>query len=142
MLKRWEPAELSGPDGLGDECEAFLAGEWAEYRAAHGKAVPQWAWLNRVTHAPETALRLAMRAPGWGHRPIDDWTRLRLCVVEALLEQAAKKTTSVAELQRAALVPLELALFGDEEASRLNDAELLARGLAALRHPSGNPGPH
>ena len=141
MLKRWEPAELSGPHGLGDECEAFLAGEWAEYRAAHHEEVPHWAWLNRVTHAPETALRLAVRAPGWGQRPIDDWTRLRLCVVDTLLEQAANKAVSVAELQHSALLPLELALFADEETSQLTDAELLARSLAALRHPSSNPGP-
>ena len=135
MWERWEPAELSEPDSVGVECEAFLAGEWAEYREAHGDDVPHWAWLNRVAHVSETALRLAAREPVWGPRTYDDWTRLRLCVAERLLEQATVKAMSVAQLQRLALVPLELALFGDERLSRLSDAELLGRALAALQHP-------
>ena len=139
MWKRWEPAELSEPDSVGVECEAFLAGEWAEYREAHGDDVPHWAWLNRVAHAPEPALRVAARAPAWGQRSYDEWTRLRLCVAEGLVDQAAAKGVSASDLQRLALVPLELALFDDEQLSRLSDAELLGRVLTALQHPSGQP---
>lgn len=133
MLERWEPAELSEPDSVGVECEAFLAGEWAEYREAHGEDVPHWAWLNRVTHISETALRMAARAPAWGQRTYDDWTRLRLRVAEKLIEQSSVKAVPVPELQRLALVPLELALFDDERLSRLSDTELLGLALVALQ---------
>jgi hypothetical protein len=140
MLERWEPAELSEPDSFGAECEAFLAGDWAEYRAAHREAVPHWAWLNRVAHASETALRVAVRTPAWGLRTYDEWTRLRLCVAERLLDQAAARAVSVPDLQRLVLVPMELGLFDDEPLSRLSDAELLGRVLAALQHPTGQLG--
>src|ERR1044072_1853025 len=127
MLERWEPAELSEPDSFGAECEAFLAGDWAEYQATHGEDVPHWAWLNRVAHAPEIALRMAVQAPPWGHRTFDEWTRLRLCVAERLLQQAAVTRVPVSHLQRAALVPLGLALFDDERLSRFGGTELLSR---------------
>jgi len=139
MWKWWEPEEGGAGRGLGDECEAFLAGEWAEYRRTRGRDVPAWAWLNRVAHAPAHVLVLAIRTPVYG-RETDEWSRLRTCVVESLFRQADEKRMTVAELQRAALVPIELALFADDGSPRRNP-ELLVQILAALRHPSAQAGP-
>jgi hypothetical protein len=139
MWKWWEPEERGAGLGLGDECEAFLAGEWAEYRLARGRDVPAWAWLNRVAHAPAHVLVLAIRTPSSG-RETDEWTRLRTCVVESLFRQADENGMTVAELQWAALVPIELILFANDGPPRPNP-ELLAQILAALTHPSAQAGP-
>jgi hypothetical protein len=139
MWKWWEPEEGGAGRGLGDECEAFLAGEWAEYRLARGQVVPPWAWLNRVAHAPANGLVLAIRIPS-SARETDEWTRLRTCVVESLFRQAEENRMTVTELQRAALVPIELALFAADGPPRPN-LELLVLILAALSHPSAQAGP-
>jgi len=139
MWKWWEPEEGGAGRGLGDECDAFLAGEWAEYRRARGHEVPPWAWLNRVAHAPAHVLELAFRIPARG-RETDEWTRLRTCVVASLFRQADENRMTVTELQGAALVPIELVLFSTDDPPRSNP-ELLVLILAALSHPSAQAGP-
>jgi len=126
--------------GLGDECEAYLRGEWAEYLAARGEAVPRWAWLNRVAHAPEPALRLPRRSPAWSAQHDDGWTEFRFSVTELLLKQAKATGRPVDELQATVLVPIELALFARDESRLPADAVLVVRILAALRHPSAQSG--
>ena len=139
MWMRRAPKEPEQPGGVGDECEAWLAGEWAEYRTARGQGVPSWAWLNRVAHCPEQALRLMTRMPAWTYRN-DEWFRLRGCVAESLLKQAAEKRVSVDELQRSVLVPIECEMFGHDNPGRPANAQLMLRVLAALHHPSAQPG--
>jgi len=124
--------------GMGEECEAWLAGRWAEYRADHGEPVPRWAWLNQVAHAPEPSLRAMARVQDFRD---DHWWRLRGCVAESLLKEAADKGVTAGELQRSVLVPIESALFSDESLYHFGDAQLMIRILAALRHPSAQPGP-
>jgi hypothetical protein len=127
------------PDGdLGEECEAWLAGTWAEFLADHGEAVPPWAWVNKLAHAPERVVRSMTRPPAVNH---DEWSRLRGCVAEYLLKEAVAKGASVAELQRSVLLPIESALFTDESLYRFGNPELMVRILAALHHPSAQPGP-
>lgn len=131
----------AGDSGLGDECEAYLRGEWAEYLRAHGQAVPRWAWLNRVAHAPEEALRLAHRRPVWCGQHEDVWTEFRSSVADLLFKQAEDSGRTVDELQASVLVPIELALFARHESRLPADAVLLVCILAALRHPSARPDP-
>ena len=136
--KKRTPKEPENRDAqLGDECEAWLEGRWAEYLAAHGEPVPSWAWLNQVTHASERAVRAMAGVPAFRS---DDWFKLRGCVAEALLKEAAEKGVSIGELQRAVLLPIECALFHDEGLHRFGDPQLIIRILAALRHPSAQPG--
>ena len=139
MWKRRQPEECIGEDGLGEECDALLRGEWAEYRQARGEALPRWAWLNRVAHAPEPALRVIARRPDRYERHVDDWAGMRACVAESLLKQAAEKGVTAAELQQVVLVPIELALFSRDESRLPADPEILIRILSALRHPSAQP---
>jgi hypothetical protein len=131
-----EPEKPARPPGVGEECDAFLAGDWAEHLAAHGAPVPAWAWLNRVAHGGVDELRALTRAPGWGHAPLDEWDRLRACVADTLFQRARQASMDVTGLQLSVLVPLELMLLGDERLRALTNAELLVRVLGLLRHPS------
>lgn len=137
--RRREPEEPVRRAGVGEECDAFLAGEWAEYLAACGEPVPAWAWLNRVAHGRVGELRALTRAPGWGYAPLDEWDRLRACVADTLFQRSRPASTDVAGLQRSVLVPLELVLLDDEQMRRLTNAELLVHVLGLLRHPSSQP---
>lgn len=136
----WKKRASNEPDpdgGLGEECEAWLAGRWAEYLAGLGEPVPRWAWLNQVAHASEKAVRAMTRLPTVNN---DEWLRLRGCVAESLIKEAAGKGVSVAELQRSVLLPIESALFHDANLYRFGNPELMVRILAALHHPSAQPG--
>ena len=125
------------PDGgLGDECEAWLAGTWAEYLADHDEPVPPWAWVNKLAHAPEKLVRSMTRMPATND---DEWFLLRGCVAEALIKEASSKGVSVADLQRSVLLPIESALFQNETLYRYGNPELMVRILAALHHPSAQP---
>jgi hypothetical protein len=138
MWWKKRPSDQPAPDGgLGAECEAWLAGSWAEYLAAQGEPVPRWAWLNQVAHASEKAIRSMTRLPAVCN---DEWLRLRGCIAESLIKEAAAKGVSVAELQRSVLLPIECTLFQDENLYRFGNPELMVRILAALRHPSAQPG--
>jgi hypothetical protein len=121
---------------VGEECDAFLAGDWAEHLAAHGEPVPAWAWLNRVAHGRIDELRALTRTPGWGHAWMDEWDRLQACVADTLFQRARQLSSDVATLQLKVLVPLELMLLGDERVRRLPNPELLIYTLGLLRHPS------
>lgn len=136
--KKRAPKEPGDQDrGLGDECEAWLAGTWAEYLSGRGEPVPRWAWLNQVAHASEKAVRAMTRLPAFNN---DEWLRLRGCVAESLIKEAAGKGVTVAELQHSVLLPIECALFHDESLYRFGNPELMVRILAALHHPSAQPG--
>jgi hypothetical protein len=140
MWKRRDSTGGIAPAGVGDECDAYLAGEWAEFCLAHGAPLPPWAWLNHVAHAPEAALARAVQ-PGRGPWTTPtEWDGLRRSVVESLFRHAEERRVTVSQLQRAVLVPIELSLFEHHD-RRLGNNELLFRILSALRHPSAQAGP-
>ena len=140
MSKSRRPESRDAAQGVGEECEAFLRGEWAEYRLGQGETVPPWAWLNRVAHAPEAALRMVRRGADSSDRHGDSWAEFRTCVAEALLKRADERGIDVAALQAVVLVPIELALFAVDDCRPPADEVLVAQILAALRHPSAQPG--
>ena len=143
MRRRRRPADQRvRAVGLGDECDAFLAGEWVEQLEAQGEPVPDWAWLNQVAHASERRLRELCREPAWRATRMDDWARLRSCLAETLLTRAATTGVSVADLQLLVLVPCELRLCqsGRDGAEPVANATLLIRILSALRDPMNIPG--
>ena len=43
------------------ECEAFLAGRYAEHLTHLGRRIPVWAWTNLIAHGNEQDLRHALR---------------------------------------------------------------------------------
>ena len=131
-----EPDGPLRPAGVGEECDAFLAGEWAEHLAANGEPVPAWAWLNHVAHGPLEELRALTQTPAWGHASMKEWDRLQACVADTLFRRARQVSTDVPTLQRQVLVPLELMLLGDERVRRLGNPELLVYTLGLLRSSS------
>jgi hypothetical protein len=93
---------------LADECEAFLAGRWADCRRTHDRPLPRWAWLNQAAHADVGRLREAAARPAdTGSWPGDD---IQAVLARAVL--AASASGDLARLQREVLVPLELRLMG------------------------------
>jgi hypothetical protein len=133
---RAEPEKVGRGHEIGDECDAFLAGEWAEHLAENGQPVPQWAWVNQVAHGSEERMRDLATQPAWRLAKQDEWTRLRACVADALFSRARQNGATVAEVQLHVLVPLELMLLGDKRLQQLGSAQLLIRTLSVLHHPS------
>ena len=114
-----QPAQLLGrriavdPDVVveargGEECEAFLAGRWADCRRTQDRPLPPWAWLNQAAHADIGRLREAAA------RPADQTSRrgddIQPVLARAVL--AASGSGDLGRLQREVLVPLELHLMG------------------------------
>lgn len=107
-----EPAPVL-PDGaaaVGDEVEAFLQGRLVDYFVARSRPVPAWTVLNKVAHA--TADELAALAGGPGKDPTAEpdeprWRSERRALAAQLLEDAPTPQ-QLADVQRKALVPLEL----------------------------------
>ena len=60
VLDRQTAVDPDVDDGaLAVECEAFLAGRWADTHRATGHPLPRWAWLNQAAHADLASLREA-----------------------------------------------------------------------------------
>jgi len=114
-----QPAQLLGrriavdpdvvvEDALAEECEAFLAGRWADCRRTQDRPLPPWAWLNQAAHADVGRLREAAGRPA-------DKTSRRGDDIQAVLARAvlaASAPDDLVRLQREVLVPLELHLMG------------------------------
>lgn len=96
------------------ECEALLAGRYADFLCARGRPAPPWTWVNALAHrsAPElTALAGRERKPGVDdpHGP-DQWRRALTFLAEDVLAQVEVTGTTLDQLQRTRLIPLELEL--------------------------------
>jgi hypothetical protein len=99
--------DLVVEDALAEECEAFLAGRWADCRRSQDRPLPRWAWLNQAAHADVGRLREAAAWPA-------DKTSRRGDDIQAVLARAvlaASASGDLVRLQREVLVPLELRLM-------------------------------
>lgn len=96
------------------ECEALLAGRYAEYLCSRGRPAPPWAWVNALAH--RSASELTALAGGEGHPTVGctpdahQWHRALAFLAEDVVCQAQRSGIPVGELQRTRLVPLELEL--------------------------------
>jgi hypothetical protein len=91
------------------EAQALLVGRTAEKYAAEGLTVPFWAWLNTLAHcAPEALGTVASGCPLHALMPR----------TTSFADECARLSPAEAlELQRAVLIPAELASLGEEAAS-------------------------
>ncbi len=130
---------------LGLECAMFLAGEYAGYLESEGRPVPAWAWVNRLAHGTEGDLRTLAGGPKRDGSPGGMISRIASHVLD-LLES---DDVSLPDLQRRALIPLEMAL-GETPGSGvpLSSAELgraimhaLSIGLSPLPPIAGDARP-
>ena len=122
-----------GPDELDpfavtmiEECEAFLAGRYAELLDSWGAVVPAWAWMNLVAHGDEVALRCAME-----ERTMAGWRQARAYLAAVILDAVDDGTIVLADLQREVLVPLELDVAVCRTAVHWTPGQLV-RGLLRL----------
>jgi hypothetical protein len=102
------------------ECEAFLDGSYSDYLVVHGRAVPAWAWLNKIAHGDDEHLgRVAA-----GDDPLvpADW--------RVTLSLLARRATE--EVQRNVLVPLELELIEADLRPDLTPGQLATLAIQAI----------
>jgi hypothetical protein len=102
-----------------EECEAFLDGSWIEHEAARGGPAPSWAWVAVLAHSDaERLTRLA--CDDRVHVPADrrPWWDAVAFLAGEILDTARGLSWSPEQLQRAALIPLELELLAEEASGR------------------------
>jgi hypothetical protein len=117
------------------EPEALLVGTYVEFLERKGRPVPRWAWINLLAHGDEEALR---RAAGARHRPFLDvnvWRHARGYLAGEVLE-AAHRAGSLATIQAAVLVPLELDHMASPSSWRPRPGQWAAWVLAAMENHS------
>ena len=117
--------------GVGDECEAYLAGRLAAYLQRSGRPIPPAAWLNQLVHASPTEL-VFLAAEGADVIQPSPWHQAVGYLCRSLLERAAEIGCPVDGLQRDLLLPLELALIGNADAAELDSADVIRLTLARL----------
>lgn len=137
---REDPVESAAAE-LTRECEALLAGGYAEHLRAQGRWAPPWAWVNALAHG--TADQLATIATGAaGDRPGEatgtkEWRVALSFLAEDVLRHVRSTGTTLRQVQRSKLIPLELHLMRREEGRALNPGQLAGTVLAAVHdHPS------
>jgi hypothetical protein len=114
--------------GLVEECEAFLAGTYAELCESRGERVPVWAWMNLLAHGTEDQLRTSV-AP---HPSCCRWRQARRFLAGELLDVTTSDRVSLADFQRDVLVPIELDVLSCPGADHWRPGQLVSGLLDAL----------
>jgi hypothetical protein len=121
---------------LVDATEAYLAGRYASYLRRNGMAVPGWAWLNTLAHAPvEELARLA--APPEPRERLEralesPFERSGRILAAELLGLVGDDRGRLIDLQSRALIPLELDLITASFAHALDPDQLVDSFREAL----------
>lgn len=129
--------EPVGPPSIGDECDAYVTGRYAEYAVGHGWAVPMWAWINALAHADEATVR-RVGAEGLPSVAVDDpeWQVGMRRLARATLSEARRRW-GLRYVQAAVLRPLESVLVDDHRYDKLAAPDFTALVLALINgHPS------
>jgi hypothetical protein len=122
------------PEGreLVADCEAFLAGSYAERLKGLGRRVPVWAWTNLLAHGTEEDLRLCRLSSGEGRSSGPGlWCPARSYLAGEVLDIGHRRP-SLARLQIAVLIPLELELAARRDAVSWRPGEWVAAVLSVL----------
>ena len=133
-----EGGPAAWPEGqqLVHECEAFLAGRLAWVLEGEHRTIPAWAWCNVLAHC--SAEQLAQMAAGrmlGAFTAAGAWERGLCFLARELLAQADERGCEPAEVQRDALVPLELEMTRDVGLVETGPGLFVMRVVAALGHP-------
>jgi len=141
MASRGHCARRAGSE-LVSECEAFLRGRIVESLELRTESVPVWAWTNLLAHGSAQDLRAEDARVRRLKGSVDgEWRLARSFLVTEVL-YSAEVYGSLAELQRAVLVPLELKLVSSAETASWTPgrwAMMVERALAQ-QHEVGRPG--
>ena len=93
-----------------NEFDAFLAGRYADWLSTANRAVPAWAWVNKVAHATIEELHAIATGPvpvGASGETVQ-WHLVSTLLAKEVLAAVAGDESRLAELQRETLVPAEL----------------------------------
>lgn len=135
----------SGP-GLAQECEAFLAGRYAEHLDGLGCPVPTWAWLNGLAHGDLARVeslaagRLKqLRRPRTGLWLASTWPSAVAFLAGEVLDLVRSGGADLDELQLRVLAPLEEDVWCHPERHPHRPNQLVSAVLADLRHRPRGP---
>jgi hypothetical protein len=131
------PPEPPAPPSIGDECDAYVTGRYAEYAAAHGWPVPVWAWINALAHADDARVR-RVEAEGLPGVAAEDplWQGSMRRLARATRAEARRRW-GLPYVQAAVLRPLEAVLIDDHRYDDLAANDFTALVLALIHgHPS------
>jgi hypothetical protein len=130
---RWH--DRGTPEGeLVADCAAFLAGRLAEEFDARAEDVPVWAWTNLLAHGTDDDLRSELPTAAARRDTSDDYWRANRSHLAALLLDLSERYGPLAEVQRIALIPLELALAAHPDVTGWTARRWVATVEAALGH--------
>jgi len=118
---------------LVEECEAFLAGTFAELCEYRLEPVPVWAWVNLLAHGTAGQLRVDAGQPAGPGR----WHAARAFVAGEVLDLVEARRLSLRGVQAGALVPLELEVMSCPGAPYWQPGQLVARLLGVLPDQRG-----
>lgn len=119
------------------ECEAFLQGRLVESLEMRAESIPVWAWTNLLAHGSAQALRVeGARTCPRGNGPQREWQLARSFLAAEVLS-CAELQGSLAELQGAVLVPLELKLASTKEVAAWRPGRWAATVERALAQQVG-----
>jgi len=107
--------------------ETLIQGEVLIALQERGEVAPPWGYLNLLAHSDRRALR-RVRDFNQSRRPLSGWGTVVFDLIVDILNSTPTESDLKA-LQRNALVPLELKIWGGKE--RLNtpqDLDILVRG--------------
>lgn len=138
MLRR-QDSDRAQPT-IADECEAFLAGRYAESSLDWSWPVPAWAWVNLLAHSSAEDLRAmaAGRPPARISLPTRRWWEVVSDLAGRVLDEARRTAVAVPELQARALCALESWLLDNEPTAQISVERLNALVLASVYgHPCG-----
>jgi hypothetical protein len=113
------------------ECEAFVAGQYADRLKARGEVVPVWAWTNLLAHGCDADLRAAAATAPLGPEGRGGWEGARAQLAVAVLA-ATGPQCSLDQLQAEVLAPLEMRLAVRSAAARWDRRTWAAAVRAAL----------
>ena len=110
LTARWEAARAVR--AVTGDCEAYLAGTFADRAARERASVPAWALLNVVAHGDLVHLRAtaAGRGPRSAGLPLG-WTRAARQLAAEVAAYVGDDEARLSALQLSVLIPYELELI-------------------------------
>jgi hypothetical protein len=120
-----------------EDCTAVLEGRYAERLRTTGAVRAPWAWLNLLAHGLPVDLQQAAAAGRRGTTSTGGWYAARAFLAGEVLD-AGGEMGSLVELQRRALIPLEMDLMSGDVTAR-SPRRLVEEVLERIEHAARRP---
>lgn len=115
------------------DCEAFLSGCLVDQLIDRHEPVPDWVWLNVLAHGGEEEIaalagETAAPNPAWER----SWRQALELLAHEIITAECATGSSLLDLQRRVLIPLELELAEQGGQPPFGPGQLVGRVLCAL----------